>query len=298
MSTLPLLALLANTAFGYSVKTDDAGNELYWATTPITISLNTEGMADVSDDAAYEALENAAGDFDEAEGSELHFVVDGQPGPQAVPVRAGIDLGDDPLQAQRTRRVQRHPLGQEGALAGSRREPAKIVHKPVEILPGVVKEAGRQQQAADQIGRRRFHAVDTAASTRRRFELGGCDQHGQGAAGEPPFVPEPAVGHPFDRNLLPGQGERTGLGLREDVRHLPRVGGRQHNCGRSLVEGWQMKVERRQRGKRRLRVRRDDRRGGEGGEGVRARRRRRLELRLHLGAMDCAAVMFLMTVMA
>ena len=84
MSTLPLLALLANTAFGYSVKTDDAGNELYWATTPITISLNTEGMADVSDDAAYEALENAAGDFDEAEGSELHFVVDGQPGPQAL----------------------------------------------------------------------------------------------------------------------------------------------------------------------------------------------------------------------
>ena len=78
MSTLPLLALLANSAFGYSVKTDDAGNELFWATTPITISLNTEGMSDVSDDAAYEALEHAAGDFDETDGSELHFVVDGK----------------------------------------------------------------------------------------------------------------------------------------------------------------------------------------------------------------------------
>lgn len=85
MLLTPALPLMISTAGAFSHKTDDAGNELYWAESPIIVHYNTQGMDDVSEAQVVSALRAAIGDFKNADGSQLRFeLVEDEPGPRAV----------------------------------------------------------------------------------------------------------------------------------------------------------------------------------------------------------------------
>ena len=85
MLLTPTLALFVGAASAFSYKMDDAGNELYWATTPIPVHVNTDGMDDVSEAQVLAALHSAVEDFRSADGSMLRFeLIEGEVGPRAI----------------------------------------------------------------------------------------------------------------------------------------------------------------------------------------------------------------------
>lgn len=89
MLLVPTLALLVADAGAYSYKTDEDGNELFWATSPIPVHFNAAEMQDVSKEEVRGALSGAIRDFDAADGSPLRFSMQGE-----TPTRV-IDWEDD-----------------------------------------------------------------------------------------------------------------------------------------------------------------------------------------------------------
>jgi len=166
--------------------------------------------------------EPARPDADQVGLLRLQDVVGQSPG-EAVAVRVGVDLGHDPVQTLGMGLVERDPLGAEHPLALPGGEPADVVDQAVEAPLRAVEEVGRQQQPAEQGRRLHLHPVDAPAAAGRRFEFDGRGERGERAAGEAALVPEPPVGHPFDRDLLPGQVQRPRLGLGEEAHGTVRL---------------------------------------------------------------------------
>jgi hypothetical protein len=69
----PAIVLLISTANAWSIKTDEAGNELYWETAPIDMVVNPEGMTAVDAAAVRDGVEGAVYDFYAADGSPIEF---------------------------------------------------------------------------------------------------------------------------------------------------------------------------------------------------------------------------------